>query len=756
MRASQRPGASSSDWVGTIGSPSHSRLSWSSPPSLRSIDAPAERDAGVVVVAVELEAEQAVDERGGLAAFEPVPAQRFVDAVVRRDHALAERLDDDVGVALEHRDEALQLLEQRPLRVRPHRAEQDRRGSESCSSAAIDDGSDGVEAAELSFERVGLHLVRADVVRRERARAARAPTAPNAARRARLRAARARSAARRSGSDHSSANASTLRTTNSSVGRARERERQVVLAERVVREQPDHRAGPHAEQHRQRAAASACRRTRRATSARRRRRCRPVARRATERAPRARRARARGRRASRATSLPVDAARRNRERGGDAGRVRDRELRGAHDVVERAGCGGDRSAGSGTGSPVSRSSVAIDVRGLRAISMFTGTRRLQHPHQLARVEAERVRETRPHLGNVAHCASLWTMVEQNGRGERSSRSRVSRGSSDSGCCRCSTPSRTSTGSSDSTCAIPARRARKLDFHRVDIARHRSRARTCAASTRSCISRPSLGPMLDEALFTRVNVDGTRRVLDAASRAGVRKVVRPSSAAVYGAWANNPVPLTEDAPLRPSPGYLPAIARRRVRTAARASGPRRTTGSGRDAAAHRAGRRRGRDVRCSRRSRLGHAAGARARRGARRCRSCTSTTPRPRSSSRSTQSTSTARYNVAADGWLTREEAAALLPAGAHARHPVRARRARARARTWASGLGDAPPSVVAVPRASVGRRERPAEERGLEAASLERRSDPPRDTARPIAAMRAVDRRRRRASRWAPRSVRGG
>jgi nucleoside-diphosphate-sugar epimerase len=45
----------------------------------------------------------------------------------------------------------------------------------------------------------------------------------------------------------------------------------------------------------------------------------------------------------------------------------------------------------------------------------------------------------------------------------------------------------------------------------------------------------------------------RRVLDAASSVGARHVVLLSSATAYGAWANNPVPLTEDAPLRPNPG-----------------------------------------------------------------------------------------------------------------------------------------------------------------------------------------------------------
>ena len=45
----------------------------------------------------------------------------------------------------------------------------------------------------------------------------------------------------------------------------------------------------------------------------------------------------------------------------------------------------------------------------------------------------------------------------------------------------------------------------------------------------------------------------RRVLEASSAVGAAHVVLLSSATVYGAWANNPVPLTEDAPLRPNPG-----------------------------------------------------------------------------------------------------------------------------------------------------------------------------------------------------------
>ncbi len=48
-----------------------------------------------------------------------------------------------------------------------------------------------------------------------------------------------------------------------------------------------------------------------------------------------------------------------------------------------------------------------------------------------------------------------------------------------------------------------------------------------------------------------DVRTTRRVLDAAGRAGVGQVVVRSSATVYGAWPDNPVPLTETAPLRPN-------------------------------------------------------------------------------------------------------------------------------------------------------------------------------------------------------------
>lgn len=58
---------------------------------------------------------------------------------------------------------------------------------------------------------------------------------------------------------------------------------------------------------------------------------------------------------------------------------------------------------------------------------------------------------------------------------------------------------------------------------------------------------------------RARVAATRSALAAAAHAGVESVVYVSSATVYGAWPDNPVPLTEEAPLRPNPGVHDAVA-----------------------------------------------------------------------------------------------------------------------------------------------------------------------------------------------------
>jgi len=63
---------------------------------------------------------------------------------------------------------------------------------------------------------------------------------------------------------------------------------------------------------------------------------------------------------------------------------------------------------------------------------------------------------------------------------------------------------------------------------------------------------------DDVATAARNVEGTTRLLDAAASVGASHVVLLSSAAVYGAWPNNPVPLTEEAPVRPNPGFAFAV------------------------------------------------------------------------------------------------------------------------------------------------------------------------------------------------------
>lgn len=68
-----------------------------------------------------------------------------------------------------------------------------------------------------------------------------------------------------------------------------------------------------------------------------------------------------------------------------------------------------------------------------------------------------------------------------------------------------------------------------------------------------------GPEIDDA----VEVTMARRVLAAADKASVDRVVLLSSATVYGPWANNAVPLTEEAPLRPHPELAFAVQKAEI-------------------------------------------------------------------------------------------------------------------------------------------------------------------------------------------------
>jgi nucleoside-diphosphate-sugar epimerase len=235
---------------------------------------------------------------------------------------------------------------------------------------------------------------------------------------------------------------------------------------------------------------------------------------------------------------------------------------------------------------------------------------------------------------------------------------------------------------------PARRARKLQFHRVDVLGTDLTPYFRDVSSIVHLAA-AIGPQPDDAVFTRVNVDGTQRVIDAATAAGVVKIVRPSSTAVYGAWANNPVPITEDAPLRPSPAYLPAMVdgecERLLAQWANAA-PGRTATRLRIAPI----------VGVGAHSLFTAVATGRAPvrvRGATPPVQVVHIDDAAAALELSTAVDLDGAYNVAADGWLAYEDAGALLPAGHMPALPL-GLATRVLAVGWATGLGDAPPSVI--------------------------------------------------------------
>lgn len=71
------------------------------------------------------------------------------------------------------------------------------------------------------------------------------------------------------------------------------------------------------------------------------------------------------------------------------------------------------------------------------------------------------------------------------------------------------------------------------------------------------------PGMTRAQAFAVDVTGTRNVLKACVAHGVRRLVVTSSGAAYGYHADNPVPLTEDAPCRGNPEFAYADHKRQV-------------------------------------------------------------------------------------------------------------------------------------------------------------------------------------------------
>ncbi|MGZ4691443.1 MAG: NAD-dependent epimerase/dehydratase family protein [Acidimicrobiia bacterium] len=235
---------------------------------------------------------------------------------------------------------------------------------------------------------------------------------------------------------------------------------------------------------------------------------------------------------------------------------------------------------------------------------------------------------------------------------------------------------------------PTRRSPHLELHRVDIAGHDLKPLLEGADVLVHLAA-IVDPIADEPLMARVNIEGTRRVLDAAAAVGVRKIIRLSTTAAYGAWATNPVPLTEDAPLRPNPGFNAAVHAAEVERLLaewQYDHPAVTITTLRAAPILGAG---------------AHHLWARLFTSPTRARVRGATPPLQvvhvddvvQALTLVVQEDHPGVLNVAADGWLSAEDLDALVPRAIVPALPADLLR-RSLARLWSSGVGDVPPTVV--------------------------------------------------------------
>jgi UDP-glucose 4-epimerase len=105
-------------------------------------------------------------------------------------------------------------------------------------------------------------------------------------------------------------------------------------------------------------------------------------------------------------------------------------------------------------------------------------------------------------------------------------------------------------------APPAAYRPKTEFERVDV-RDRDAVRAVLERARAdALVHLAfiLNPSHDEHFMYDVDVNGTHNVLEAAAAVGTGQVLVTSSATAYGAFPDNPVPLTEDDPVRGVPSF----------------------------------------------------------------------------------------------------------------------------------------------------------------------------------------------------------
>ena len=200
------------------------------------------------------------------------------------------------------------------------------------------------------------------------------------------------------------------------------------------------------------------------------------------------------------------------------------------------------------------------------------------------------------------------------------------------------------------------------------------------------------------------------------RSGCAHVVLLSTATAYGAWANNPVPLTEDAPLRPNPGVAMAVREGRGRARVRGVARRPPGRDGRHPASHGHGDRRRQRV-------AGPGLGS-SQLAARHRRRAARPVPRRRRPRRPpSTSPGDSRLdgprNVAPDGWISGDTVRALAGGAPRVRLPERLALRVAGVR-WRWGLAPTPPELLPFTVHPLGGRQRSPASRRVGADLLQR------------------------------------
>ena len=101
---------------------------------------------------------------------------------------------------------------------------------------------------------------------------------------------------------------------------------------------------------------------------------------------------------------------------------------------------------------------------------------------------------------------------------------------------------------------PRLKSAKLEFHHRDIREPLSdlfmENEVATAVHLAFILRPTR----QTAAARQVDIEGTKNLIHACEQANVKHLIYLSSHTVYGAYKDNPMPLTEDSPLRPVTGF----------------------------------------------------------------------------------------------------------------------------------------------------------------------------------------------------------